>query len=213
MSNIKKHQRSQSDAEFLHNAQKLEQEVTDLLLRDLGVKRDILEHCYNASLDEASADFLRELRCKYHMGEDDAADLEAVIHRAKVDCIELNKYPDWLINRYRARILDAIDGMVNNIRYANSIYITAVTPEQDYAERRRYWSRAIANCYQIATWLDSLRRKVDVDANKYDPYLDRIEKEIALLKGVRSSDNKALRRAQAERDKNMAHKNSGKPPG
>ena len=62
----------------------------------------------------------------------------------------------------------------------------------EYGQRRGLWNLAIGNCYQLSAKFDTIRKTFPVDANKYEPYLGRIKKEIALIKGVRSADNRVL---------------------
>lgn len=204
MSNTKKSQRAKSDAEFYTNAKKLRREMRDLMLRDFGIKKKILEHHYNIDLDEDAADTLRELQAKYHMDETDGIRIAEVIGRAKYDAIEFNKYPEWIIAYYREALLETLKELLMNIRYANSIRIMPINPEGDYNARRQAWNRAIANCFQLNDWMSDIKDYFTCDTNKFDTYLDRIEREIALLQGVRQSDNKVLKSAQRERDKKLA---------
>jgi len=75
-----------------------------------------------------------------------------------------------------------------NIRYADNYQGSKKTLEEDIAERRKYWNKAIANCYQLADWLYDIRENLKTDANKYDPYLKRIKLEINLLEEVKKAD-------------------------
>ena len=81
---------------------------------------------------------------------------------------------------------------MRNIYAANSIYISKENMFTEYGQRRGLWNLAIGNCYQLSAKFDTIRKTFPVDANKYEPYLGRIKKEIALIKGVRSADNRVL---------------------
>ena len=159
---VPKHKRSESPMDFLHNALSLRREMTELLLRDFGVKSRTSEDCQK---------------------------IDTIINNATYDVAELEQYPEWLISYFRSAVLRILENLLNNLYYANSIYITK---EAEYAQRRGYLNQAIGNCYQLTSWMDYIRQTLPVDANKYERYLIRIQREIALVKGIRSADNKTL---------------------
>lgn len=175
--------------EFLHNALNLRKEMTELLLRDFGVKSRVREHLKEARLDEPSKEELEWLKKRYGMTEEDCQKVDTIINNATYDVKELDQYPEWLISYFRSAILRILENMINNLYYANSIYITK---EAEYTQRRGYLNLAIGNCYQLTSWMDYIRQTLPVDANKYERYLVRIQREIALIKGVRTADNKTL---------------------
>lgn len=53
---------------------------------------------------------------------------------------------------------------------------------------------AIGNCEQLLQEMQYIISIIPVDAQKYIRYVEMIEKEIALLKGWRKSDNKILKK-------------------
>ena len=85
----------------------------------------------------------------------------------------VDEYPEWLISDMRNRVLQEARFLVRNIIQANSIYPAYVS---EY---------------------------MDVDVNKYLPYVDMIEKEIALLRAWRKSDNRLLERAKQNEAKRL----------
>lgn len=189
---VPKHMRSESPMEFMHNALKLEKEVTELLLRDFGVKDRVRNRIRDAKLDEQSADVLREIENRYCMEPYDKDCIDSIISNATVEARELERYPEWLVDHYREKVLDILDSLMRNIYAANSIYISKENMFTEYGQRRGLWNLAIGNCYQLSAKFDTIRKTFPVGANKYEPYLGRIKKEIALIKGVRSADNRVL---------------------
>lgn len=175
--------------EFLHNALNLRKEMTELLLRDFGVKSQVREHLKEAKLDEPSKEELEWLKKRYGMTEEDCRKVDTIINNATYDVKELDQYPEWLISYFRSAILRILENLLNNLYYANSIYITK---EVEYTQRRGYLNQAIGNCYQLTSWMDYIRQTLPVDANKYERYLIRIQREIALIKGVRTADNRTF---------------------
>lgn len=59
---VPKHKRSESPMEFLHNALSLRREMTELLLRDFGVKSRIRKHLKEVRLDEPSKEELEWMK-------------------------------------------------------------------------------------------------------------------------------------------------------
>ncbi len=186
---VPKHKRSESPMEFLHNALGLRREMTELLLRDFGVKSRIRKHLKEVRLDEPSKEELEWMKKRYGMTAEDCQKIDTIINNATYDVTELEQYPEWLISYFRSAVLRILENLLNNLYYANSIYITK---EAEYSQRRGYLNQAIGNCYQLTSWMDYIRQTLPVDANKYERYLIRIQREIALVKGVRTADNKTL---------------------
>jgi hypothetical protein len=60
----------------------------------------------------------------------------------------------------------------------------------ELTERRIYQDRAIGNCETLLQEMAYAMSILPNDANKYMGYVDMIQREIALLKGWRKSDNK-----------------------
>ena len=140
-------------------------------------------------LDEPSKEELEWMKKRYGMTNEDCQKIDTIINNATYDVRELEQYPEWLISYFRSAVLRILENLLNNLYYANSIYITK---ESEHAQRRGYLNQAIGNCYQLTSWMDYIRQTLPVDANKYERYLIRIQREIALVKGVRTADNKTL---------------------
>lgn len=60
----------------------------------------------------------------------------------------------------------------------------------EYALRRKYQDVAISECYALLQEVQYIVACFDVNINKLQPVLDKIETEVDLLKGWRQSDNK-----------------------
>lgn len=66
--------------------------------------------------------------------------------------------------------------------------------ESEFYDRRNFQNHAIGNCEQLLQEMQYIISIIPVDAQKYIRYVEMIEKEIALLKGWRKSDNKILKK-------------------
>ena len=150
---VLKNKRGLSRLEFYHNARRMRKEITELLLRDLGVR-----------------DTVRKIK-----GEDGK---ERTV---------IEEYPAWLIEEFRRSVLAILRNMMMNITAGNSIYPVNM---EELADRRRYQTAAIINCEQLLQEFLYCEDVLPVQVSKYMPFVERIEFEIALLKGWRKSNNK-----------------------
>ena len=167
-----KNKRSLSELEFFHNAIKLRKEMTDLLLRDFGVK--------------ARKKDPQIFPKRYSMSKEDGEIFTELCEKYKITSI-IETYPEWLIREFRESILLNLRGLMANITAANSIYPVTMT---EWEERRIRQDRAIGNCEILLQEMTYALSILPVDVNKYMGYVDIIQREIALLKGWRKSDNK-----------------------
>ena len=173
---VPKSKRNLSQLEFYHTAFTLRKNLTELLLKDFSIKdkvRDIRSYVSTNRFEQADKEMFLQLCEKYKINE-------------KI----VEQYPEWLISHFRMNILNTLNDLINNITYANSVYPTR---EAEYDERRAFQNKAIANCYQLLQEMQYVISVVPVNAEKYMQHVDLIEKEIALLKGWRKSDNRILK--------------------
>ena len=168
MSNVIKNKRNLSDFEFSRNLIKLRKEMTDLLLRDFGLKKN------KPKEDEEASD----------------------------------DYPEWLIIEMRKSIFDYLREIGKYICLGNSIFPTTW---DEFKERRAAQNRAIGLCFGLLSEMqyiiDALSGRVDV--SKYMPFVDTINREIALLKGWRKSGNKLkkfLKKSEGSKKPEENHK-------
>lgn len=169
--------RGKSSTEFFHSAYKLNDSITQLLIRDFGVRsisRDLKTFTHCAKMSKEDRENFSSICDKYHI------DVEA-------------EYPLWVIEHYRNVILNILAEMINNITQANTIYPDTM---DDLKLRKAYQWKAIANCYQLLQHFQTAIRILPVDVNRYAPYVDMINKEIASLKDWKKSDNKIKKRLE-----------------
>jgi hypothetical protein len=145
--------RGLSKMEFYHTARDLREDITNLLLRDFGIK--------------------------------DKVRTEVVENNKKVTIIE--EYPEWLISEFRTNIIRILRKLVMNITAGNTMY-----PLSDFelSVQRQYKTEAIINCEQLLQEIQFVADVLPIKLDKFIPYAERIEKEIALLKGWRKASNK-----------------------
>lgn len=182
---VLKSKRKTSRLEFLHNAYVIQRSFALLLLRDFGTKPKIRATRFFAAINK--------------MSEEDKNTFLDLTDKYGITSI-VDEYPEWLISDMRNRVLQEARFLVRNIIQANSIYPAYVS---EYMDRRRYQTMAIGNCEQLLQEMQFVISILDVDVNKYLPYVDMIEKEIALLRAWRKSDNRLLERVKENEAKRL----------
>jgi hypothetical protein len=164
--------RTLSQMEFYANAIRMRKAFTFLLLRDFGVKSKVRKLRFvTEGMEEADAQAFRDIAEKYGMAS----------------CIE--DYPAWIIEKMRSSFWDLLHKMMVEITGAYTIWATNLS--EAYA-RRNHMNEAISTCESLLKEMEYALDILPVDVEKYMPYVDMIEKEIALLKGWRKSDNKRI---------------------
>lgn len=182
---VLKSKRKTSRLEFLRNAYVIQRSLALLLLRDFGTKPKIRATRFFAAINK--------------MSEEDKDIFLDLTDKYGVTSI-VDEYPEWLISDMRNRVLQEARFLVRNIIQANSIYPAYVS---EYMDRRRYQTMAIGNCEQLLQEMQFVISILNVDVNKYLPYVDMIEREIALLRAWRKSDNRLLERAKQNEAKRL----------
>lgn len=178
---VLKNKRGLSDLEFYRNGIMLRKNLTELLLRDFGIKNKIR----------------KPVAYTKNMTQEDAETFQGLID--KYECTNIiEEYPSWLVDYMRKNILNICHSMIMNITQANTIY---PTNETEYYDRRNYQNHAIGNCEQLLQEMQYIISVIPVDANKYMPYVNMITREIQLLKGWRKSDNHILRKIKEKQNK------------
>ena len=176
---VLKSQRTLSGLEFYNNAIKLRQEITLLLLRDFGIKDKVRS--------------VKGLSGTMHMEQEDQEKLQELMEKYESIGTVVEEFPKWWVDKERTALMDICHRMVMNITQANTIY---PMHESEFYDRRNFQNHAIGNCEQLLQEMQYIISVVPVNVQKYMRYVDMIEKEIALLKGWRKSDNKILKRIQ-----------------
>lgn len=165
--------RSVSKLEFYHTALKLRKSLYFLMMRDFGTK-----------------DKVRDVRSFTHGMEPQDADLlVGVLERYHIRKVNMY-WPEWVIVRLRENVCGLLDEFMANLERAKSIW-----PQMraEYEERRVSQDRAIGCLDSLLSTLTLAADVLPVDADKFRVQVELIEKERALIKGWRKSDNKRFK--------------------
>lgn len=163
-------ERNLSKLEFYMNARKLYKKMLFLMVRDFGLKpRARQPTFYTRGWNAEDKELFEQIADKYgltHIVDD---------------------YPFWAIETFRNKIIRLLDEMMENITNAYTIWATTKM-EADF--RRVSQDKAIAACESLKQTFELIVDVLPVNADKLLPYIDSINREIALLKGWRKADNK-----------------------
>jgi hypothetical protein len=104
----------------------------------------------------------------------------------KADTGEEGLY-DELIDEFSRNIRLLLRNLMLNITAGNTIY---PVNETELRLRRQYQTGAVINCEQLLQEMLYCEDVLPVKASVFEPYVERIEFEIKLLKGWRKSSNR-----------------------
>jgi hypothetical protein len=94
---------------------------------------------------------------------------------------------DELLEDFSRNIRHLLRSLMMNITAANTIY---PVNDLEVQTRRQYQTAAIINCEQLLQEILYCEDVLPVKVSKFVPYIERIEFEIALLKGWRKANKK-----------------------
>lgn len=171
--------RNESTIEFLHTYHKLRKEVNILIARDFGIKpRTYTTHLVSKI---------------YELSEEDEKTLNDMSTKYGMNSVVIEKYPQWLINSLRTETREYTRHIGVEIELANSIFIHEAISKESYAERRKHWELAIGYCNALKDELNEIVECFHPKASAYEELVKLIDKEIALLKGIRKHDGKTFK--------------------
>ena len=170
---VPKSKRTMSSVEFMEQAIQLRKHLTLYILSDFGVGGRKL----NLTL------YVQTQTC---LTEEEKATVFNIID--KCESVRFNaNYPEWLVNHFRENLLTLLFNMHSNIQNANRIYVTNLS---EYQMRRNFQDLAINAVYQVMQELQLLSDLLpETKAHKLGRFISMCNREIALLKGWRKSEN------------------------
>ena len=175
MSNTPKSDRSPTKFEAEHYFFALRDSITQLMLLDFGFSAEK----YNAMIE------------RYRENHKSAANVDEIVARYKKKC---DSFQRQFIDEECRAISEMLRNISREFTMANSIYpSTTVAKYSEYCQRRNHMNEAISMCYALKQELHYVIRTLPVDINKFKTYNDAINKQIALYKGGRKSDNRFLK--------------------
>lgn len=189
---VPKGKRKESRFEAQHHFYRLRADVTNLMLLDFGFS----EEKYRKHIE------------RYQETHAQAENVDEVVARYQKKCDSFKK---WFIDRECDAVLKILRRIESEFTAGNSIY-PSETPAKvmEFCERRKHIDEAIAQCYVLKQELQYVISSLPVNINKYERLSVDIDKQIALYKGVRQSDNRLLKQ-KPNNAKSGGAKPAGKP--
>ncbi len=99
----------------------------------------------------------------------------------------------WFIRRERDRVADFCQGITEHLRAANTIWPTNMS---EYEERRLEMDRAMICCNKLQDELQYIAETLPADKNKYMNIVLEVQAEFDMIKKLRQSDNRFLKKLQ-----------------
>ena len=188
---VPKGKRKESKFEAQHHFYRLRADITNLMLLDFGFS----EEKYYKHIQR-----YRETHAK-------TVNVDEVVERYRKKC---DSFKQWFIDRECDAVLEILRRIGCEFTLGNSIY-PSETPAKvmEFCERRKHIDEAIAQCYVLKQELQYIISSLPVNINRYERLAVDIDKQIALYKGVRQSDNRLLKK-KACKAKNAGEKQKGK---
>ena len=180
---VPKSKRKQSKFEAAHQLSKLRTEVTKLASLQFGFDADR----YEKSIQ------------RYAKNHKSAANVDEVVARYRR---KMENFMKWFIPEERKAVIDLVREISKEFSVGNAIFPTRDNPAriEEYNARRLHMDNAIACCYALKQEIHYIMETLPVDGNKYCRFADMIDKEIALIKGVRKADNRFLGKKPKEKE-------------
>ena len=177
---VPKGRRKESRFEAQHHFYRLRADITNLMLLDFGFS----EEKYHKHIE------------RYQETHAQAENVNDVVARYQKKCDSFKK---WFIDRECDAVLEILRRIGCEFTLGNSIY-PSETPAKviEFCERRKHIDGAIAQCYVLKQELQYIISSLPVDINRYERIAVDIDKQIALYKGVRQSDNRLIKMKQGK---------------
>ena len=104
-----------------------------------------------------------------------------------------DNFASWFIKRERDRGADFCQGITEHLRAANTIWPTNIS---EFEERRLEMDRALICCNKLQDELQYIAETLPADKNKYMNIVLEVQALFDMIKKLRQSDNRFLKKLQ-----------------
>ena len=171
---VPKNKRTLSKFEVYEQAVKFRAIMTNLILKDFGIK-----------------DRIKDIRfVSKNMPTELNAQIESLLNLYQEEHKVILNYPTWFVEKERDVVNDLLVDLVHSIVQANKIYISN---RSEYEERRLLIDKAIYTCHSLLVELRFIADTLHIPLSKMENYIKMLDTEINYLKGWRQADNKLLK--------------------
>lgn len=185
---VLKNDRGISEMEAYNTAAKLRAELTRILLRNFGIKT--ITGKYLGSFTEEEIKKITEKNPRIGKFIRRAYKLEEELETHEI----LREYPAWVTEMLREKVIATLNNLVDHVVRANGYPVNF----HELEIRRDYQNAAIKDCEILLQDLQYAMQILPIDVNKLLPYVDKVEFEIAVLKGWRKANGKIAKRIRKQ---------------
>lgn len=176
---VPSYRRKTSEMEFYKIAEKINDDVMDLVSRDFGKKRKVLKY--------------EVLNKNISITDDDVEEINKILERNNTNIEEI-KYartiPKWMVEFYREQLLTLVSSLLLYIERGNTMYPNNF---MEFMMREIYFKKAIGTCISIEHVIIRISRFVKIPFKKFEFIINDLSKEKMLLKGVIKKDKEKFK--------------------
>ena len=178
---VPKSKRKESRFEAQHNLYILRKEVTNLVVADFGFSEE---------------KYLEQME-RYRAAHRSAENVDEVCARWQEKC---EGFKVWYVDEEGRAILDLMRSIQTEFGVAHSVFPSRTHAKLlEFLQRRWHMNRAIGYCYALKQDIQYAIETLSVDIKKFEWFADRIDREIALIRGVRQASNSMIKPPGEER--------------
>ena len=152
--------RTESKLDAFYEAVKLRHIVTQIIMRNFGLKREK----YNSLIGRQAREKYPELQKLFERIDNYQNEVE----KQKL----LTEYPEWFITRVRENLFRYSSDLVSNISAANEILCRT---KEEYIKRILLEDEAIADIARIRQEVLFIEEFLNIDLNRYMEYSEQLE--------------------------------------
>ena len=182
MSSVPKSKRKKHDFETPHKLHKLRLAVTELAINDFGYDRQKMEEKIRR-FETGLTNFERKAEVAARMRQKNESYYADFVKEETV------------VTRDMARMI------ICEFEMGNNIFPSGEARVAEFRKRREHLDECIGWLFSLKEELQYIAEVLPCDINKYAPISLEIEKLISMVKGVRRSANRFLRRKPKEENK------------
>lgn len=170
---VLKSKRSTSNLDWMYEGLKIQDSLTDLCLRDFGIKpkkRSVEALAKAAEMDPADAVMYVDLNHKYGI-----LSLE-------------EEFPYWFVDKIRNRLLNCLELFIRHLTIIRNYQ--SIMNTQQYLDRQKFITLALSDLDEMLQTLQYAIKFFPIDVNKLMPYTGQILQEKENIKRLRKRGNK-----------------------
>jgi phosphotransacetylase len=176
MSSVPKSHRKEHDFVAVHNLHKIRKCITELAIYDFGYDKDRFEKMVNKYAERI---------------KEDSGKKQEIVERMRKK--NESFYADFVEEETKIT-RDILRNVVSEFELGNSIFPSGDAKLMEYCERRKHIDLAIGWMFVLKQELQYIAETLPGNKNRYENIINEIAKEISLMKGVRRSSNKFLKK-------------------